>query len=147
MYGDKWVMYAEGAWPEQGMDDYNRQSQLPQEKRWMDLLLTELGIWPDVSESDTLQKMHKDDEDADKHLCPLPRSIARRAIELYTLPGELVFTPFAGIGTEIDAALRLDRKAVGIELKAEYFLQAGRNAENAIKESQQMAMFDLESLK
>lgn len=145
MWGDKWVRYAEGAWYEEEEEqDYNHTSNLSQQKIWDDYLKTKMGIWADISESDTLQNVfrgNKEAEDADKHLCPLPRSIARRAIELYTLPGELVFDPFAGSGTSLDQAIRLGRKAIGIELKPEYFLQAGRNLEIAISESQQLSMF------
>jgi superfamily II DNA or RNA helicase len=149
MDGNKWVIYAEGTWPENGFDNYDKSSQIPQEKRWLDLVYTALGVWPDITESDTLQNpFHKADEaDADKHLCPLPLSIARRAIELYTLPGEIVLTPFAGIGTEIDQAIRLNRKAIGIELKPEYFMQAAKAADKAVFESTQMTLFDLEAFK
>jgi hypothetical protein len=154
MNGNKWIMLAEGAWPDHPdfngnkLDDYDSIAKKSQSKRWYDLITTALGVWPDINEPDTLHNnFTNDEEDADKHLCPLPKEIARRAIELYTLPGETVFTPFAGIGTEVDAALRLNRKAIGIELKPEYFMQAVKNADLAIMESQQMTLFDLEALK
>lgn len=147
MDGDKWIIYAEGIWPENGFNsDYSKLSKITQEQRWLDLIQTALGVWFDITESDVLPAMNKVNEDADKHLCPLPRSIARRAIEMYTLPGETVFTPFAGIGTEIDAAIRLGRKAIGIELKPEYFIQADANADKAVKECTQMTLFDLNKL-
>ena len=105
-------------------------------------------MWPDINETDTHNiSLTKEQQDADKHLCPLPYEVARRAIEMYTLPGELVFTPFAGIGTEVIESIKLGRKAVGGELKAEYFAQAVRNAESSIVDSQQMTMFDLDKLK
>lgn len=149
MDGNKWIIYAEGTWAENAFDDFNKSSQMPQEKRFLDWVYTALGAWPDITESDTLQNpFHKADEaDADKHLCPLPLSIARRAIELYTLPGETVFTPFLGIGTEVDQALRLGRKAIGIELKPEYFMQAAKAADKAIVESTQLTLFNLEMFK
>ena len=143
MNGDKWIIYAEGAWPESGFEnDFSKISNIPRSERWLDLIYSNIGLWPDISESDTLRAMHKEDEDADKHLCPLPKSIARRAIELYTVPGEIVFTPFLGSGTEVDQALRLGRRAIGIELKPEYFMMAAKNATDALREKQQPTLFD-----
>ncbi len=55
-----------------------------------------------------------------KHVCPLQLEPIRRLVKLYSLPGETVFSPFAGVGSEIVTAVRLGRKGYGIELKAEY---------------------------
>jgi len=142
--GDKWIMAAEGTWPEHEMfhDDFSKMAKMSQEQRWQDLLWTAMGIWPDINESDVLYRGNKLQEDTDKHLCPLPRSIIRRTIELYSLPGETVFTPFAGSGTAVDQAVRLGRKIVGIELKPEYFNLSVKNAELAVKDSQQLSMWD-----
>jgi len=141
--GDKWIVLAEGAWPEHDFmqDDYSKLAKMSQEKRWQDLFFTAMGIWPDISETDVLYRGDKHKEDADKHLCPLPRSIIRRAIELYSMPGEIIFTPFAGSGTAIDQAIRLNRKVIGIELKAEYFNLDVKNAKLAIKETQQLSLW------
>ncbi len=57
--------------------------------------------------------------------------------ELYSMPGETVFTPFSGSGTALDQAIRLHRNPVAIELKPEYFNVSVKNAELAIKETQQ----------
>lgn len=142
--GDKWIMLAEGAWPEHSLfqDDYSKMAKMSQEQRWRDLLWTSLGIWPDINESDVLYRGNKDQEDTDKHLCPLPRSIIKRAIELYSLPGETVFTPFSGSGTALDQAIRLGRKIVAIELKPEYFNLSVKNADLAVQESLQLNMWD-----
>lgn len=150
MNGDKWIIYAEGTWTDApGMNqDYKKISKLTQDQRWLDLVYTAAGVWPDINEPDTLPNpfANNDAENADKHLCPLPVEIARRAIELYTLPGETVYTPFLGIGTEAVKALELGRKAIGQELKPEYFMQAARNCEAAVAKSQQMSFFDLANL-
>lgn len=144
MNGNKWIMLAEGAWPESGMDDYDKMSKIAQSKRWQDWIWTSLGMWPDINETDVMRSQWtKEQENADKHLCPLPYTIARRAIEMYTLPGETVFTPFLGIGTEAVEAVKLGRKAIGIELKPEYFLQAVENVENAVKDSNQLSFYDM----
>lgn len=147
--GNKWIMLAEGAWPDDGrMDNYDKMSKIAQNKRWMDWVYTSLGLWPDINETDTHNiSMTKEQQDSDKHLCPLPYAIARRAIEMYTLPGEVVFTPFLGIGTELIESVKLNRKGVGIELKPEYFVQAGKNIENAVIDSMQIPMFDLDMMK
>lgn len=147
MNGNKWIMAAEGVWPDLGFEDYEKLSKEAQAKRWNDWVWTALGMWPDINETDVLYRGNKEQENSDKHLCPLPYTIARRAIEMYTLPGEVVFTPFAGSGTEVDQAIRLHRKAIGIELKPEYFMMSVQQAEKAVKESQQMTLFDLEALK
>jgi DNA modification methylase len=150
MDGNKWIVYAEGVWPEHKymQTDFAKISKESQSKRWQDLAYTAMGMWPDINETDIMYKNRgqsdfRESEDADKHLCPLPRTIARRAIELYTLPGEVVFTPFMGIGTEADAALRLGRKAIGIELKPEYFMQSIKNIALAVEEDRQVSMWDM----
>ena len=146
--GDKWIMSAEGAWPEHEMfhDDFSKMAKMSQEQRWQDLLWTSLGVWPDINESDVLYRGNKHQEDTDKHLCPLPRSIIRRAIELYSLPGETVFIPFSGSGTGLDQSIRLHRKPIAIELKPEYFTLSVKNAELAVVESQQLTLWDLPEL-
>ncbi len=138
--GDKWIVLAEGVWPEHEFmqSDYSKLAKMSQEQRFNDLLYwTSLGVWPDINETDVLYRGNKHQEDTDKHLCPLPRSIIQRVIELYSMPREIVFTPFSGSGTALDQAIRLKRKPIAIELKAEYFLLSVKNAELAIKESQQ----------
>jgi DNA modification methylase len=85
------------------------------------------GIWTDINETETLQyyqARHRDDE---KHICPLQLGTIERCIKLYSNPGELVFTPFMGIGSEAFMALKLKRKAIGIELKKSYFDVASKN--------------------
>lgn len=147
MNGNKWIIYAEGTWTDDKSHNgnFDEASKIAQNKRWYDMVTTALGVWPDINEPETLKNpfVGRDDEDADKHLCPLPLETVRRCIELYTLPGELVFDPFIGIGTVADQAIRLGRKVVGIELKPEYALQAIRNADKAIAESKQMTLFDI----
>lgn len=152
MYGDKWIIYAEGAWPEEGFSqDFGKLSKIPREERWLNLVQTALGVWFDVQEGETLEldrgRNFHDTEDADKHLCPLPVIVVQRPIEMYTLPGELVFTPFSGSGTCLDRAIRAGRKVIGIELKPEYFVMSAQNADKAIAESQQLTLFDLDALR
>lgn len=77
-------------------------------------------VWWDIDQTDVLNfKMARGDKDA-RHICPLQLGLIERAIEIWSLPGDVVFSPFAGIGSEGVVALRTGRKFVGIELKKEY---------------------------
>ena len=85
------------------------------------------GIWTDINETDTLQYYIAREKDDEKHICPLQLGTIERCIKLYSNPGETVFTPFMGIGSEAFVAVNLERKAIGIELKKSYFDVAIKN--------------------
>jgi DNA modification methylase len=89
------------------------------------------GIWLGISESDTLQYTTARDPNDEKHICPLQLGTIERCIKLYSNPGETIFTPFMGIGSEAYQALRFRRKAIGIELKESYFKIAIQNLDRA----------------
>ncbi|MFA4971899.1 MAG: DNA methyltransferase [bacterium] len=89
------------------------------------------GIWLGVHETDTLQYSVARAADDEKHICPLQLGTIERCIKLYSNPGETVLTPFMGIGSEAYQAIRLGRKAVGIELKESYFEVAVKNLRKA----------------
>lgn len=89
------------------------------------------GIWVGISESDTLQYTTARDADDEKHICPLQLGTIERCIKLYSNPGETVFTPFLGIGSEAYQAIKFGRKAIGIELKESYFNIALKNLTKA----------------
>jgi DNA modification methylase len=99
-------------------------------------------IWMDINPSDTLQSKSCRDEKDEKHICPLQLSVIRRAIDLWSNPGETVATPFLGIGSEAYVALQRGRRAIGCELKTSWFEQAVRNCQGAVLESTQIG-FDL----
>ncbi|MDE6155556.1 MAG: site-specific DNA-methyltransferase [Eubacterium sp.] len=99
-------------------------------------------IWMDINPSDTLQSKSCRDEKDEKHICPLQLSVIRRAIDLWSNPGETVLTPFMGIGSEAYVALERERKAIGIELKPIWFEQAVKNCKSVINTSTQIG-FDL----
>jgi len=79
------------------------------------------GIWIGIAETDTLQYSIARASDDEKHICPLQLGTIERCIKLYSNPGEMVLTPFGGIGSEGYMAVKLGRKAILIELKPEYF--------------------------
>jgi DNA modification methylase len=101
------------------------------------------SAWMDIRETDTLNVSEGRGENDTKHICPLQLEVIRRLILLYTNPGEIVFTPFAGIGSEIYQALLLGRRAYGCEIKYEYFQTAIKNAERAIKKRNQAQLLPL----
>jgi len=81
-------------------------------------------VWWDIQQTNVLNvKSAKDDKD-EKHICPLQLDVIERLIELYSNPDDVVFTPFLGIGSEAYVALKMGRKAIGVELKESYFNQA-----------------------
>lgn len=91
-------------------------------------------VWMDINPSDTLQYRSAREHDDERHICPLQLEVIRRGIRLWTNPGDVVLTPFMGIGSELFVALQLGRKGIGIELKKSYFDQAVRNLELACRE-------------
>jgi DNA modification methylase len=89
------------------------------------------GIWLGIHETDTLQYSRARGQDDEKHICPLQLETIERCIKLYSNPKETVLSPFMGIGSECYQALRFGRKAIGIELKPEYFNVAVNNLKMA----------------
>ncbi len=82
-------------------------------------------VWMDIDPGDTLQSMREEDDI--RHICPLQLQAIERAIHMWSNPGDTVFTPFLGIGSEVYEAVRLGRKGIGCELKSAYFQKAIRN--------------------
>lgn len=85
----------------------------------------------DLPATDVLNVAAAKDETAEKHLCPMPLNITRRAIDLWSNPGDVVLSPFAGVGSEGVAAIGRRRAFVGAELNPPYFRQAVKNLEGA----------------
>jgi len=88
-------------------------------------------VWMDINPSDTLQRESAREDNDERHICPLQLQVIERGIELWTNPGDVVFSPFAGIGSEGYVSLRNDRKFIGVELKESYFKQACSNLASA----------------
>ena len=92
-------------------------------------------IWMDIDPSDTLQYRSAREHDDERHICPLQLEVIRRGIDLWTNPGEVVLSPFMGIGSEGFVALEMQRRFVGVELKRSYFEQAIRNLASAVTQA------------
>ena len=91
-------------------------------------------VWFDINSSDTLQYRAAREHNDERHIAPLQLQVIERAVELWTNPGDTVFSPFAGIGSEGYVALKMGRKFLGAELKRSYWEQACRNLEAAKRE-------------
>jgi len=95
-------------------------------------------VWMDINQSNTLQRTSARDEKDEKHICPLQLEVIERGLVLYTNKGDVVGSPFAGIGSEGHQAILSGRKFMGIELKESYFLQAVKNLRYAEKKVKQV---------
>jgi DNA modification methylase len=92
-------------------------------------------IWTDINPSDTLQYMSAREHDDERHIAPLQLEVIRRGVSLWTNPGDIVLSPFMGIGSEGYVSLELGRRFVGAELKASYFRQAVGNLAAAVSKT------------
>ena len=99
-------------------------------------------VWMDINPNDTLQYKSAREEQDERHICPLQLPVIQRGIELWSNPGDIVLTPFMGIGSEAYMAVKMGRKAVGVELKDSYYRQAVKNVRNAL-ENMQTDLFDM----
>lgn len=93
--------------------------------------------WMDIKETDTLNVSEGRGEDDTKHICPLQLGVIDRLVRLYSNPGEIVFSPFTGIGSEGFIALKRGRRFYGCELKDEYHAAATKNLDRAIESRKQ----------
>jgi len=99
-------------------------------------------VWYGIKESDTLNYREARENDDERHICPLQLGTIERCIRLWSNPGETIFSPFAGIGSEGYMSLRLNRKFIGIELKRSYFEVAVRNLQEIENYGQQLLFQD-----
>ncbi len=84
-------------------------------------------VWDDIRIDNVLAYEESRDKDDERHVHPLQLDVIERAVVLWSNPGEVVFTPFMGVGSEVYGAVLNGRKGVGVELKASYYRQAVRN--------------------
>ena len=84
-------------------------------------------VWMDIKPNRTLQFTTARHEDDERHICPLQLDVIERCIELWSMPDDVVLTPYLGIGSEAYCAVKAGRKAIGFELKDTYFAKAVEN--------------------
>jgi hypothetical protein len=99
-------------------------------------------VWMDINPSDTLQRESAREERDERHIAPLQLEVIRRAVQLWTNPGDLVLSPFSGIGSEGVVAIEMERRFLGIELKRSYYQQAVANLRRAEQNAHQPTLFD-----
>lgn len=103
------------------------------------------SVWDDCRIDNVLPFRDAKDEDDEKHVHPLQLDVIDRVVDLYSNDGEVVLTPFMGVGSEVFSPVSMGRKAIGIELKDSYFKQAVLNckeAETRFSANSQMSLFD-----
>jgi DNA modification methylase len=103
------------------------------------------SVWDDIRNSNILEYKSAKEEDDEKHVHPLQLDVIDRLVYLYSNPGEIVLTPFMGVGSEVFSPVSMGRKAIGIELKDSYYKQAILNLQEAEKrfkeETKQFELF------
>lgn len=85
------------------------------------------SVWDDIRVDNVLPFRDSKEDDDEKHVHPLQLDVIDRLVELYSNKGEVILTPFMGVGSEVYSPVSLGRKAVGVELKDSYFKQAKIN--------------------
>ena len=105
------------------------------------------AFWDDIRIGRVLPYKEAKDEDDEKHVHPLQLDVIDRCIVLWSNPGEIVFTPFMGVGSEVYGAVKAGRKAIGVELKPTYYRQALKNVAEAMKNNiNQESLFETHEL-
>lgn len=106
-------------------------------------------VWMDIAPSDVLSRDDAREEKDERHISPLQLTAIRRCVDLWSNEGDVVFSPFAGIGSELVVAVQMGRRAIGSELKPSYYRQAVRNLKTLdLKEPEPLgpALFDIAAL-
>lgn len=88
-------------------------------------------VWMDIDQTDVLNVRAARENRDEKHLCPLQLGLIERSIRLWSNPGDVVLSPFMGIGSEGWVSIKARRGFIGIELKESYYRQAVKNLEEA----------------
>lgn len=99
------------------------------------------AFWDDIRIGHVLPFKESRDEEDEKHVHPLQLDVIERCLQLWSNPGEVVLTPFMGVGSEVFQAVKSGRRGVGIELKPSYYRQALLNLESAKNEAKQNDLF------
>jgi DNA modification methylase len=98
-------------------------------------------VWMDIRRTDVLNGQEGTDQGDEKHIAPLQLEVIHRLVNLYSNKGEVVFTPFGGIGSEPYMAIKNDRKAIACELKDSYFDVMVKNCKKAVSQKTQIELF------
>ena len=99
-------------------------------------------VWMDIKRTDVLNGAEGTAQGDEKHICPLQLEVIKRLVHLWSNEGEVVFTPFLGIGSEVYVAVQNNRRGIGCELKDSYFETAVKNIKRAEQEINTPTLFD-----
>lgn len=99
-------------------------------------------VWMDIKRTDVLTASEGTAMGDEKHICPLQLSVIERLVRLWSNEGEVIFTPFLGIGSEVYEAVLAGRRGIGCELKDSYFDVAVKNIKQAEMKRNQKGLFD-----
>jgi hypothetical protein len=99
-------------------------------------------VWYGIPEMSTLNPGSGSDEADERHICPLQLPLIERAVRLWSNPGELVCSPFAGIGSEGYVAVKHKRRFIGVELKPSYWATACENLRRSEHDANLPSLFD-----
>lgn len=100
-------------------------------------------VWMDIRQTNVLQYRDAKDDEDERHICPLQLDVIERCITLWSNRGDVVLSPFAGIGSEGYMAVKMGRRFIGVELKDSYVEVARRNLDAADLEMRQRELFDV----
>ncbi len=95
-------------------------------------------VWMDIDQGNVLNRKGSKEAGDERHICPLQLDVIERALKLWSAPGDLVFSPFTGIGSEGYQSVKMGRKFVGAELKPSYFRDAALWIKQASSESNEL---------
>lgn len=132
---EDWIEWAHSVWPAFGGTEVDQVS-----AQWAADLASQ--VWYGIRETDVLGTHEARENDDERHLCPLQLPVIERCVRLWSNPGEVVLSPFAGIGSEGVGALRNRRRFVGVELKPAYYRVAVRNLSAAANHANAGTLFD-----
>lgn len=99
-------------------------------------------VWMDINPSRTLQKQEAREDEDERHICPLQLDVIERGLQLWSMPGDLVLSPFGGIASEGYCAVKSGRRFIGFELKRSYWEQGVKNLRVAEHEAASGTLFD-----
>lgn len=98
-------------------------------------------VWMDINPSDTLQFRSARENNDERHICPLQLQVIERGLELWSNPGDIVASPFMGIGSEGYVSIERGRKFIGAELKESYYKQSVANLLAAEQKKNELSLF------
>lgn len=98
-------------------------------------------VWMDINPSRTLQYRTARENEDERHICPLQLDVIERGLQIWSNDGDIVLSPFMGIGSEGYVSVKMGRRFVGIELKESYYRDAEKNMEVAEQEAKSQNLF------